>query len=238
MRFMQFSRLHLYMLVIGIGFTLLYATTWGETANTKGDEDDFEKLLEQEEKARQVNEGKLVFLAKPPEKPVHHQQNHVILIASSLLDGWVQLIQCHHHLDAMSRVEVVYKKDTTRKLRVKSSKNIERVWVEDSSVQLSNVKDHAELCVEVESKALTIRGDGTYYLRHGPFMRKFLDGYYPMRVSVDVELPAQQLILSDTFPMRQQGYKVWETANAVHVDAWFEGRLYTEFVFKTALKKN
>lgn len=235
---MKFSRLPIYLMAIGIGFTALNAITWGDTRPAKGEEDDFEKLLEQEAKARQVNEGKLVFLEKPPEKPVHHHLNHVTLIASSLIDGWVQLVQCHQHLDAMSRVEVVYKKDTTRKLRVKSSKHIGRVWIEDSSVQLSNVSDHAELCIEVESKALTIKGDGTYYLRHGPFMRKFLDGYYPMRVSVDVDLPAQQLILLDTFPMKQQGYKVWETANAVHVDAWFEGRLYTEFVFKTALKKN
>ena len=63
-------------------------------------------------------------------------------------------------------------------------------------------------------------------------MRRFLDGYYPMRVSMDIEVPREYLRFVDTRPHRQDGFKVHETAGGVHVDTWFEGKLYTEVRFE------
>ena len=54
-----------------------------------------------------VNEGKLSFLAEPPPKAVHHHHNDIVIGPESLREGWVRLEQCHEHLDAVPRAEVV-----------------------------------------------------------------------------------------------------------------------------------
>jgi len=181
--------------------------------------------------ASQVNEGELVFLVAPPEKVVHHHYNRLIIDDQSLRDGWVKMEQCHENLDAISRVEVVFSKDRVRGLAVKKFSNIEKAWVEKSSVQMKNVGEDAQLCLTAESRALKINKDGSFSLRNGPFMRRFLDGYYPMRVSMDVDLKTSGLYFASISPQTQQGFKVWTRDRSVHFDAWFEGKLKTEIRF-------
>ena len=53
----------------------------------------------------QVNEGELVFLLQPPAKQVHHHQNHLVIDANSLHNGWVRLTQCHDNLDRVAQAE-------------------------------------------------------------------------------------------------------------------------------------
>ena len=78
-----------------------------------------------------------------------------------------------------------------------SSGNIEQSWVEDNTVQLRNVQENARLCVQAWTRALKSNGDGSYSLRNGPFMRRFLDGYYPMRVSMQIDYASSGLQLID-----------------------------------------
>jgi len=184
--------------------------------------------------ASQVNEGELVFLAAPPDKVVHHHYNRLTIDKQSLRDGWVKLEQCHENLDAVSRVEVVFNKDRIRALALKDFSNIGKAWIEKSSVQLQDVSQDARLCITAESRALKINTDGSFSLKNGPFMRRFLDGYYPMRVSMDVNLQASGLYFAGITPQDQQGFKVWTRDRSVHFDAWFEGRLNTEIRFVTA----
>lgn len=40
------------------------------------------------------------------------------------------------------------------------------------------------LCLAGETRALTTNAVGTYSVRSGPFMRKFLGGHFPMRVTL------------------------------------------------------
>ena len=81
-------------------------------------------------------------------------------------------------------------------------------------------------------RALEFNEDGSFSLRNGPFMRRFLDGYYPMHVSMDIEVPRDYLRFLDIRPRRQNGFKVDETAEGLYVDTWFEGKLYTEVRFE------
>lgn len=184
--------------------------------------------------ASQVNEGELVFLAAPPDKQIHHHSNRLIIDDQSLRDGWVKVEQCHENLDAVSRVEVVFSKDRIRALALKNFSNIGKAWVEKSSVQLQNVGQDARLCITAESRALKVNKDGSFTLTNGPFMRRFLDGYYPMRVSMDVDLQTTGLHFAGINPHTQQGFRVWTRDRSVHFDAWFEGRLKTEIRFVTA----
>jgi hypothetical protein len=183
------------------------------------------------QRALSVNEGQLVFLEDPPHKPVHHHHNELLITRKSLSDGWVGLHQCHENLDKVSLAEIVFNKDTIRGLQVESYKNIEKVWVDGPSVQLVNVGDAAKLCIRAQSKALQINGAGRYSLRNGPYMRKFLDGYYPMRVTIEVNYPTTLLHFVSVEPAEQPGFKVQQSAGALHIDAWFEGKLKTNIVF-------
>ena len=181
----------------------------------------------------QVNEGALVFLTQRPARQVHHHQNHLVIDADSVLNGWVRLNQCHYHLDRVPRAQIMYNRDRIRDLQITTSGNIEQSWVEDNTVQLRNVQENARLCVQAWTRALRSNGDVSYSLKNGPFMRRFLDGYYPMRVSMQIDYAASGLQLIAIKPARQQGFVVTEENGSLAFDAWFEGRLKTEFLFRS-----
>ena len=152
----------------------------------------------------------------------------------SLSTGWVWLAQCHNNLDRVSRLQITFNKGRVRDLQITSSHHIAESWVEDNSVQLRNVRDKAVLCITAWTKALIHNQDGSYSMRNGPFMRKFLDGYYPMRVSMEINFSDTGLQLVSVAPRQQQGFVVIQESKRVSFDAWFEGRLKTEFRFEQA----
>jgi hypothetical protein len=173
-----------------------------------------------------INEGRLNFLEKLPEKPVHHHHNTLIVHQDSIKTGWVNLLQCHENLDQFPIAQIVYNKNKVRNIRLTSYQNIGKAWVEGSSVQLKNIGSDATLCIEAESQALRPQADGSYLMKNGPFMRKFLDGYFPMRVSMDIKLP-DNLVFVDIQPKAQKGFRVVNGERAIHFDASFEGKLET-----------
>lgn len=184
--------------------------------------------------AAEVNEGELVFLARQPAKPVHHHHNVLILSDQTVVDGWGELRQCHENLDRVPATQIVFREDRVRKLRIVSSHGIGKAWIEGASVQLQQVGAHAKICVALQSRVLYPQPDGTYHISNGPFMRKFLDGYYPMHVSMEVIVKSKKLRFHDITPTQQTGFKVSIQPKLVLFDAWFEGRLNTLIRFKTA----
>lgn len=179
-----------------------------------------------------VNEGELVFLTQRPAKAVHHHHNTLTLNRESLSEGWAQLEQCHQNIDKVPRAQILFNLSTIKDLRITSYANIEQAWVEGPTVQLKNVSSGAKLCVAAQSRALTKTGENSYTLKNGPFMRRFLDGYYPMHVSMTVKLADNNLVLASVHPKEQPGFVVRRAPNQVDIDAWFEGRLNTELKFK------
>ena len=181
-----------------------------------------------------MNEGELVFLDTVPVINVHHHQNKMIIEPQSLSNGWVKLQQCHNHLDKVSRAQILFRKKKIKQLQIVSYRNIEQAWIKDNTIQLRNISDNAQLCVAAISQALTANEDGSFSLRNGPFMRRFLDGYYPMHVTMDVLFSGTRLQLASISPVSQQGFRVWQNAEQVSYEAWFEGRLKTELRFHPA----
>ena len=174
-----------------------------------------------------VNEGQLVFLKQPPAKPVHHHYNIITLTDDSVRDGWALLEQCHDHLDKVPATQIVFREDRVRNLEIVSFQGIKKAWVEGATVQLRDIGDHARVCLKVQSQVLIKNTDGTYHVNNGPFMRRFLDGYYPMHVSMDVLLHTDKLRYLDITPPQQQGFRVTASRHEVKYDGWFEGRLQT-----------
>lgn len=184
-----------------------------------------------EQQALNVNEGELEFLTTPPNKTIHHHHNILTISNSSMRNGWVKLQQCHRNLDRVYVAQVVFRDGLTRKLKLVSYKNIDKAWVEGNTVQLQEIGEHAELCLSAEIRAFTYNPDGSYSLRNGPYMRRFLDGYYPMHVTLEVHVDSKRLHYVGSIPISQPGFVVHETDNTLQVDTWFEGRLNTEFIF-------
>ena len=208
----------------------LSATTAAVGLAAAGMEDDW-FLQDFEDRIAEVNDGQLVFLSSPPDQSVHYHQNTLTLDDRSLKDGWARLVQCHDNLDPVPRAEVTFRRDALRNLAVTERQNIDRAWVEGATVQLKGVRPGAHLCLRAESRVVHDNNDGSYSVRNGPYMRRFLDGYYPMRVSVEVRYPCDRLRLVSSSPAAQKGFQVTQRRCRVYLDAWFEGRLNTELRF-------
>ncbi len=178
-----------------------------------------------------VNEGELAFVKKLKKPNVHHHHNKMTITDASLEDGWVKVEQCHSNLDVVPLAQILFSKTRSRNLAISRSENIDKAWIEESSVQLEDIGRNAVLCVTAETRSFVYNGDGTYSLLSGPFMRRFFDGYYQMRVTMDVDIQAERLRFYETTPPAQDGFKVWRTARAIHFEALFEGRLNTEIRF-------
>ena len=179
----------------------------------------------------EVNNGELFFLETKPNKKVHHHHNTFTIYKNSLNDGWIKLEQCHGNIDQVPRLQVVFNKKTIRDIRITKASDIGKSWVEGNSVQLENVEDKATLCIEAWSKALIKNTEGMFTLSNGPFMRKFLDGYFPIHVTIDVDYKDTNLQLVQIDPAAQDGFRITQTDKSINLDAWFEGRLKTNLTF-------
>ena len=133
----------------------------------------------------------------------------------------------------MPSSQITYRAQGIRGLRITRAERIGKAWVQGPSVQLENVARDATLCVEAETQALEPDGQGGFQLRNGPYLRGFLDGYYPMRVTVSVSLRAPGLRFRDITPPPQPGFTVTLGEREVGFEALFEGRLHTLIRFTT-----
>lgn len=179
-----------------------------------------------------VNEGSLHFLTAQPARPPHHHQNHIRIDADSLASGWVHLKQCHDQLDAVPRAQVTFREGHVRDLRVDDTREIDSAWVEGASVQMAGVKRGARLCLSADTRALRDRGDGFFVLQNGPYLRRFLDGYYPLQVNLQVVYPPALLHVVDVSPAPQPGLTVDAQVGSVQLEALFEGSLTTLIQFR------
>ena len=174
----------------------------------------------------------LVFLEQGPDKPVHHHYHSILLGSSSIQDGWVRVNQCHYHLDPVAQSQIVFRTGRVRELRILSREGITSAWIESDSVQLEDVSKGASLCLQGELKLLTKVGEDAYLLRSGPFMRRFLDGYYPLRVVYELDYQDADLELVEFTPPAQAGFNVIQESQKFRFDSWFEGRLDINLIFK------
>jgi hypothetical protein len=138
--------------------------------------------------------------------------------------------QCHENLDRVAALQIVFNPTRSRALRVTELENVADAFVDGHSVQVRDIGEGSRVCVAAESRALSQDGEGLFELQNGPFMRRFLDGYYPMRVSMRIEYPSS-LTFADVTPSAQSGFAVSGQPGQIDIDALFEGELRTRFRF-------
>lgn len=180
---------------------------------------------------REVNEGNLVFLNQPPVKPALHATNTFIIDEESIDKGWVTLSQCYEHLDPVRLTVVNYGFRILRGLQITSARNIEKASLEGKMVRLENVGQDAQLCVSAQVRNFYQNEDKSFSLVSGPYHRKFLDGYFPFRLTMRVKFD-KALRFLHSVPQVQPGFNIELEQNNLNIDTMFEGRLKTELRFK------
>jgi len=187
-------------------------------------------------KVQEVNEGELNFIS-PVDENALYSENTLHISEQSINDGWVGLQQCYYNLDAVPEVQVVYRYKSIRDIKVVSSKGIDKAWVEGQSVQLEGVSRQASVCTEAQIRVFYQNEDKTFSLVNGPYERRFLDGFYPLRVSLDIHYPDMALRFLDATPFHDKGIKIQHSDNRMFIDAFFEGHLFTEIRFRQRTKE-
>lgn len=203
--------------------------TFAEDASAEAafpDEEDWPQM-DLEARIAAVSDGELRFVGPERAAETHRHVNRIRIGAESLREGWIELTQCHENLGAVRAAQILFGAERIRDLEVVSAQAIGGVWVEGPSVQLTDIAPGAKLCIRAESRAMYVLGDGRYRLRNGPYLRRFLDGYYPMHVVLDLSYPTDRLALVQHQPAAQPGFEVRAESGDGAVDAAFEGRLFT-----------
>jgi hypothetical protein len=174
----------------------------------------------------------LEFLLTPPATSVHHHINRIQISGDSLRSGWVELLQCHRQLDPVPRLEIVYHPRRIRHIRLIRTENIGSSRVIGSSIELREVRKNASICLQAETRSLHLTDQGGYQLRNGPYMRRFLDGYYPMLLTLQVDYPAELIRFSAMRPLSGNTGHTRQAHGSVYWNGWFQGKLFTEIDFQ------
>jgi hypothetical protein len=177
-----------------------------------------------------ISGSELRFLSAAPAKPPHYHQSRVVISDDSLQTGWVHTKQCHYHLDQVNALQVVFRPGRVRNLRILRADHVGKAWVEGASVQLEKVGADAVLCIANEQLGLTRAPDGSFEWRGGPYMRRFLDGYFPMQVQLVLDYPDSLLRMHSIEPVALK-FHMLDNPGQVRLDALFEGRLDVEVRF-------
>ena len=156
--------------------------------------------------------------------------NQIELSPESLQTGWADLIQCHTNLDPVGQLQIVYHAEHTRDLEILSQQGIEFAWVDGTSVQMRGLVKGAQLCIHAQTRALQ-KTEGGYLIQRGPFMRKFLDGYFPMHVELSIDWPKLNLKLNKILPDSQPGLVIKQQANQLNINYYFQGQLKPQLFF-------
>jgi len=182
-------------------------------------------------RAQQVNEGQLEFIAPIHNQLILHSDTHLWLTNESLQTGWVKMQQCYRHLDAVDRTDVVYGYRKMKNLQLTRVEQIAQIRIGQHGVELEDVEKGAVFCVQADVKVLQHLSDKTYAMQHGPYHRKFLDGYYPYHVSLTVHYSNNEMQIEHVEPEAQDGFYITEKTGILSIDSWFEGELRIRFEF-------
>jgi len=194
--------------------------------------EELEKWFNSDEEypASKVNEGELSFITANTKKNIFGSVITIHVDQHSIDEGWTTLTQCYSNLDPVPRTAVVYRKNLIKDLKVLSSKNIKTTKVSGNKVFLNDVRKKASLCIGATARNFYQNEDKSFSLVNGPYHRKFLDGYYPYHLKLNIHY-SPKLKFSFNLPKQQPGFIVKQDSNSLLIDTVFEGRLKTEFRF-------
>lgn len=182
----------------------------------------------------EVSRGTLNWVEPDKTLEQYALENRISLRPTSHQDGVVIFEQCHRHLDAISKIEVVYNDQTTSDLVVISTDKIQQAQAKDASVELIGVEKGAQVCIKGKSQTLTHDGQ-QWQLKRGPYMRKFLDGYYPMHLTevIDWQDSPLKLVGQPRAPLPVPSKFIQQiNPHSMQFDYYFAGRLELTYQFE------
>lgn len=184
--------------------------------------------------AMTVNDGQINWVSADQTTGKYYLENKITVIPDSLKTGWVRFIQCHNQLDPFYKVEVQYHSENTRNLQVQSHDLIDKVNIDNvnQAAVLIEVKKGAKVCISGESKTMKANDKG-YVIQRGPYMRKFLDGYYPMYLKESLDWSQTPIELEQTNIQTQPGrsFQYSQANKTLTAEYWFEGRLMPTYEY-------
>lgn len=210
---------------------LLFCICSGLLNSAQAAEDDGWPDAQQDWSLSAVNEGQLRFIEPVLDRAVLHSDTRLWLTAASLLDGWVDMLQCYRNLDAVDRTEIVYAYSEMENLTVTRAQNIGHYRLTPTGIELDGVARDAELCLRSRVRVLRRLSDRGWRMSHGPYHRRFLDGYYPYHLSLSLQYPREKIRLERIEPAPRPGFEVKNTPTGFTIDSWFEGELTIEIEF-------
>ncbi len=172
-----------------------------------------------------AQEGQLRFLAAHPEPNTYRYESRVRVSEDSLTSGVVSIVTCHHQLDPIRKVVILFNPKRLQSIEIREASGIGAIEVEGHRVIMSDVKRGAMVCIDLQSKALDRIDESTYRLQAGPLMRRYLDGYLPMQATLQFEWPGHRVSLKETNPVPQPGVKLMQDSDRAELDIIFAGRL-------------
>lgn len=179
-----------------------------------------------------IQDEVLRFILNTNKKNIPVTEKTYRININSLKTGWVVIEQCYRNLDPVSQLEVVYEYQHMRKLKVTHQQLVGKLWIEGQTIQIENLSKGASICTKAEVKIFRHADKNTYLLLAGPFKRKFLDGYHPMHVKLNIQYPADRLILNEMFPEAAPGFNLTHNNGLIKIDTRFTGKLYLALSFK------
>ena len=190
---------------------------------------------EAEHPTESVNEGVLEFIPAAASKTEHEQSMQIVMTEETITSGWAVVSQCHKNLDRVEELEIVFHRERVRDLQVTNYKNIEKAWSAGHRVVVRHIQSGSVICLRAESQIfhpLKYKDSRQQFeMVNGPFMRRFLDGYYPLTLSLDVSYPDDRLRLDAVHPKAQPGWEIRYDAGRIYMQGRFEGKLSTRLQF-------
>lgn len=166
------------------------------------------------------------------DRPPFHHAKVLTVTEDSLVSGWVRNRQCHRHFSVTPSLEIVFPSGKIRNITVTDSDTVGSVEVRGHAVQLKGVNEHSALCIESENLLLQADPEGSYRITAGPFYYRFLDGYFPMEVDLEVRYPSSLLKVARVTPGDQRGVEVTRNHGVVKLRSRFEGTLWVHVFFR------
>jgi hypothetical protein len=177
-------------------------------------------------------EGEIKYLKVRPDPGAYSYESRVKLTPTSLETGSVEIATCHHQLDPIRKVVIVYNENRIQAIAVKSVDKMASAEVRNNQVILTDVERGASICIDLQSRALDRVGENQYRLNAGPLMRRYFDGYLPMSAKLRVDWPANMLVPEKISPSERDGVVVVQGNDGMQLDMIFAGKMTAQIYLK------
>ncbi len=207
------------------GAAVILAACLAAVSSIAAADDELERLSD-------IADADFLPIDRPLDRPPFYHIKALTVTNDSLASGWVRNHQCHRHFSVVPLLEIAFPSGKVRNIAITDSSNVGDVEVRGHTIQLKDVNEQSVLCIDSENRVLQREIDGSYRITAGPFFYRFLDGYFPMEVHLNVQYPPSLLEVLRVVPGNRRGVEVTRNDGEVRLWSRFEGTLWVHVFFE------